>query len=291
MAHPYTERFVTSPDGLTLYARDHGDVAGNLVPVVCLPGLTRNAKDFETVAPRLAARRRVICPDFRGRGRSDRAADPFTYRPDVELADTLHLLDTLGVRRFAIIGTSRGGIVAMVMASRALDRMAGVCFNDIGPRIDKDGLIRISGYLGHDPQFAGWPDAVAAIKATNPGFPTLTEAEWDAFARRVFRDDGGTPRSDYDPQLVRTFPAVADIEAGKVPELWSLFDLMADVPSVVLRGANSDLLSDTTVAEMHAHHRNLVSVTVADRGHVPFLDEPECVAAIDQWLARIDAAN
>lgn len=284
----YAEHFITAGDGTRLYARDHAADRSGPVPVVCLPGLTRNAKDFETIAPRLAATRRVLCLDFRGRGRSGRA-DPATYRPDQEVADTLHVLDTLGIDRFAIIGTSRGGIAAMVMAARALPRMAGVLFNDIGPKIDKAGLLRIRTYLGTDPQFTSWDAAVASLKASNPGFDTLSDAEWLAFARRVYREAGGLPRADYDPGLAQNFPSVADIEAGKMPELWALLDMMADVPSLVLRGEHSDLLSAAIVEDMHRHHRRLASVTVRHRGHVPFLDEPECLAAIDDWLKAVDA--
>lgn len=284
----HVEHFVTAADGTQLYVRDHASDRAGPVPVVCLPGLTRNAKDFETIAPRLAQRRRVLSLDFRGRGRSGRA-DPATYRPDQEVADTLHVLDTLGIERFAIIGTSRGGIAAMVMVARALPRIAGVLFNDIGPKIDKAGLLRIRTYLGTDPQFASWDEAVASLKASNPGFDTLTAAEWLAFARRVYREVNGLPRADYDPGLAQTFPGVADIEAGKIPELWALLDMMADVPSLVLRGEHSDLLSAEIVADMHRHHRRLASVTVRDRGHVPFLDEPESLTAIDAWLKVVDA--
>ena len=285
----YAEHVVTAPDGTQLYARDYAAARHGSVPIVCLPGLTRNSKDFETIAPRLSQTRRVLAFDFRGRGRSGRA-DPATYRPDLEVADTLHVLDTLGIERFAIIGTSRGGIGAMVMATRALPRMAGVLFNDIGPKIDKAGLLRIRTYLGTDPQFADWNEAVAALKSSNPGFETLSEAEWLAFARRVYREVNGVPRADYDPALAQNFPGVAEIEAGKVPELWALLDLMADVPSLVLRGVHSDLLSAEIVADMHAHHRRLASVTVMRRGHVPFLDEPESLAAITDWLKVVDAA-
>ncbi|MCB1380867.1 MAG: alpha/beta hydrolase [Alphaproteobacteria bacterium] len=274
---------------MRLHARDHGPVEATRVALLCLPGLTRNAKDFESIAGRLAEDRRVICPDFRGRGRSQYASDPTTYRPDVEVADTLRLLDTLGIERAAIIGTSRGGIVAMVMATRAKDRMAGVLFNDIGPRIDKAGLLRIRTYLGNDPQFGSWDDAVAALKATNPGFETLTPAEWLVFARRVFRDADGVPRADYDAGLTATFPSAADIEDGKTPELWGLFDLLAGLPVAVLRGEHSDLLSAATVAEMVRQLPQTRATTVRNRGHVPFLDEPESLIAIDHWLADVDS--
>ena len=275
-------------DGLKLYARDRGPAAGGLMPVICLPGLTRNSKDFDTVAPRLAETRRVVCPDFRGRGLSQYASDPLTYRPDVEMADTLALMDHLGIARAAVIGTSRGGIVAMFMAAKAKERLAGICFNDIGPRIEAAGLLRIRRYLGTDPKFASWAEAVAALKAGNPGFDTLSEAEWLAFARRVFRDEAGLPRADYDALLTAAFPTAEDISAGKVPELWGLYDLAAALPQLVLRGEHSDLLSAATAAEMQRRAPALAAVTVANRGHVPFLDEPEAAAAIDAWLRMVE---
>lgn len=285
----YAEFETVAADGVKLYARDY-PAGGNATPVVCLPGLTRNSRDFEALAPALAATRRVICPDFRGRGRSGRA-DPSTYRPDQELADTLKVLDELGLGRVAIVGTSRGGIVAMVMAARALDRIAGVCFNDIGPRIDRHGLLRISNYVGQPPAFADWDEAVATLKRSNPGFDSLSNAQWLTFARRVFRDENGLPRADHDPGLAVNFPRSADIKAGKVPELWGLFDLMGDIPSLVLRGEFSDLLSEETVADMTARHRALDAVTVAGRGHVPFLDEPESIDAIGRWLDQVDSRS
>lgn len=284
------EVFYSSADGLRLFARDYG-ASNARVPVLCLPGLTRNSKDFEAIADRLAATRRVICPDFRGRGRSDYSPDPLTYRPDMELADTLALLDHLGIPRVAVIGTSRGGIAAMVMAAKAKDRLAGVLFNDIGPRIDTAGLIRIRSYLGRDPQFKDWREAVIALMATNPGLETLSEAEWFTFARRVFREVAGVPRADYDAQLTAAFPSIDDIRSGKVPELWALLDLMSDLPVTVLRGEHSDLLSSDTVAEMQAHLPRMKAVAVRDRGHVPFLDEPESLAAIDGWLAEVDGRS
>ena len=281
--------YVPAPDGLVLHARDHGPADGGLTPLLCLPGLTRNAKDFEALAARLAQNRRVISPDFRGRGQSAYASDPLTYRPEFELADTLHLLNHLGVSRVAVIGTSRGGIVAMLMAAKAPERLAGALLNDIGPRIDVAGLLRIRNYIGSDPRFASWAEAVAALKATSPGFATLTEAEWMIFARRVFRDADGVPRADYDAKLAVTFPKPEDITAGKVPELWGLLELMKAIPVTVLRGEHSDLLSAATVAEMQAHLPAMKAVTVKNRGHVPFLDEAESIAAIDSWLADIDA--
>ena len=286
----FTEHVFHAADGTRLYARDHAPAtAAPRIPVVCLPGLTRNAKDFETITPHLRLSRRVVSCDFRGRGRSDRAP-PETYRADQEAADTLALLTHIGIERFAVLGTSRGGLVAMVMATTALPRLAGVAFNDIGPRIDVPGLLRIRSYLGTGPAPQSWEEAVTALKATTPGFPHLSEAEWLAFARRVHAEENGRPRPDYDPGLAATFPSVEEITAGKVPELWPLLDLLKPLPCLVLRGANSDLLSEATVAEMRQRHPGLASVTVRDRGHVPFLDEAESIAALDRWLAAVDAA-
>lgn len=283
----HTDHVFTAADGTPLYARDYGS-AGDLTPAVCLPGLTRNAKDFETIAPELSRSRRVLALDFRGRGRSGRA-DPSTYRPDQEVADTLTVLDNLGVKRFAIIGTSRGGIVAMVMAARALDRMAGVLFNDIGPRIDSEGLLRIRSYLGSDRPIASWEEAVSSLKATTPGFPDLGEEDWHVFARRLYREEDGRPQMDYDPGLSLNFPSAEDITAGKVPELWPLFEMLAPLPCLVLRGEHSDLLSEETVAEMRRRHPRLAAATVPARGHVPFLDEPVSRQAIAAWLAAVDS--
>lgn len=277
-----------SADGLKLFARDHGPVHGGAMPVVCLPGLTRNSLDFETIAPRLSATRRVLCPDFRGRGRSAHA-DPATYRPDIEMADTLAVMDAAGVARAAVIGTSRGGIVAMFMGLKALDRLAGVCFNDIGPRISKAGLLRIRTYLGSGATFANWSDAVKAVKATNPGCDGLSGEQWLAFARRLLREHGGYLRADYDQRLGEGFPSVEDIEAGKVSELWELFDKLSTLPALVIRGTASDLLDEATVSEMLAHHPGLAVARVPNRGHVPFLDEPEATAAIENWLFSVDA--
>lgn len=278
-----------SADGLRLYARDYGAERGGPLPVLCLSGLTRNARDFESIAPRLSLTRRMICPDYRGRGRSQYATDPKSYRPDVELDDVLLLLDQLAIPRVAVIGTSRGGIVAMVMAAKAKERLAGICFNDIGPHVDAAGLLRIRSYLGVAPRFTTWEQAVASIQATNPGFKNIPEEGWLAFARRVFRDDNGMPKADYDLRLGEGFPGAEDIAAGKVADIWPMFDQTIAMPSVVLRGENSDLLSAGTVAEMQRRHPALAAVTVKDRAHVPLLDEPESIAAIDAWLAAVDA--
>jgi pimeloyl-ACP methyl ester carboxylesterase len=277
----------TVADGLSLYARDY-EGESRRIPILCLSGLTRNLRDFEPLIECIGGSRRIVAMDYRGRGRSDYSSDSKTYRIDVETGDALALLDHLGIARAAVIGTSRGGLIAMAMAARALDRLAGVLFNDIGPVIEKAGLLRIRSYLGKSAHFTSWDDAVGALKRTHAGFE-LSEDEWLAYARRVYRDENGLPHIDYDLRLGETFPSVQEIETSPAPDLWPLFDLLKQVPSAVLRGEHSDLLSEATVAEMARRRANLITRTVARRGHVPFLDEPESLATVQEWLARVDA--
>ncbi len=275
-----------SSDGLELYARDYGPLEAGSTAVLCLSGLTRNSKDAHLVGERVGLGRRVIAPDYRGRGRSEHAADWSTYRVDVEMADVIMLLDSLGLERVVVIGTSRGGLIAMLMAARHRDRLAGVLLNDIGPVLEPEGLLRIRRYLGKPLRFTTWPGAVAALKRINPGFESLEEAEWEAFARRVYRDEGGRPALDYDPNLSRSFPTAGEIAAGSSPPLWELLAALDGLPAAALRGEHSDLLSPATLARMAEKVGGLDAVTVRDRGHAPFLDEAESRAAVDRLLAR-----
>ena len=277
----------TVADGLSLHARDY-EGEGGYTPVLCLSGLTRSLRDFEPLIGRIGGARRIIAMDYRGRGQSDYAPNPKTYRVDVETGDALALLDHLGIARAAVIGTSRGGLIAMAMAARALDRLAGVLFNDIGPVIEKAGLLRIRSYLGKAVRFTSWDDAVGALKRTHAGFD-LSEEEWLAYARRIYREESGLPHIDYDLRLGETFPSAQEIETGAAPDLWPLFDMLKPLPCAVLRGEHSDLLGEATVGEMTRHHADLITRTVRGRGHVPFLDEAESLATIQEWLARVDA--
>lgn len=279
-------RFRTA-DGLELFARDYGPSEASVTPVLCLAGLTRNAKDAHRLAVRLAEGRRVVAPDYRGRGLSDYAPDWSTYRVEVEMADAIALMDWLGIDQAVVIGTSRGGLIAMLMAARHRHRLAGVLLNDIGPVLEPAGLMRIASYLGRKPRFATWRGAVAAVKRTNPGFASLDEAEWLAFARRLFRDENGRPALDYDPNLARAFPRRGAIAAGAVAPLWELFKALDGLPATALRAEHSDLLSPATFARMAEEIAGLDAVTVKDRGHAPFLDEPESLAAVDRLLARV----
>jgi pimeloyl-ACP methyl ester carboxylesterase len=275
-----------SPDGLALYARDYRPLEGGRTAVLCLSGLTRNSKDAHLLAARIGQQRRVIAPDYRGRVRSAYAADWSSYRVDVELADAIALLDMLGLDKVVVVGTSRGGLIAMLMATMHRDRLAGVVLNDIGPVLEPEGLARIRQYLGKRPRFATWRGAVAALKRTNQGFDSLSDDEWLAFARRVFRDHDGCPVLDYDANLRRTFPTPKQIAAGAAPPLWDLLAALDGLPVTALRGEHSDLLSPATHAGMAEVVGGLDAVTVRNRGHAPFLDEAESLAAICRLLAR-----
>ena len=274
-----------SLDGLDLYVRDYGPDRGP-TPVLCLSGLSRNSKDAHPVAARIASGRRVIAPDYRGRGRSAHAPDWSSYRVEVEMADAIALLDTLGIAKVVVLGTSRGGLIAMLMAALHRDRLTGVLLNDIGPVLEPAGLLRIRRYLGRPPRFTTWRGAVAALKRANPGFGSLSDAQWLDFARRVYRDEAGRPMLDYDATLRRTFPTPARILAGGVPPMWDLLAALDGLAVTTLRGEHSDLLSPATHVRMAESVPGLDAVTVKNRGHAPFLDEPESVAAIDRLLAR-----
>jgi pimeloyl-ACP methyl ester carboxylesterase len=282
---PYQEIRFSASDGLELYARDYG---GAGPAILCLTGLTRNCRDFEPLAELLGRRCRLLTPDYRGRGRSGYASDPRTYRPDIELAEAIALLDLLVIEKFGVIGTSRGGLIAMMMGAAHPGRLIGAVLNDLGPVLEREGLLRISGYVGKAFEGHTWDDAIAALKRTHPGF-VMGEAEWTRFAHRVFRDENGVPVLDYDLALARIFPSRDAILSAKDPDLWPLFDSLLGRPVAVLRGENSDLLSPETVDEMARRHPSLDAVTVKDRGHPPFLDEPESIAMIERWLDRLPA--
>lgn len=276
-------------DGLRLFARDYSASPSSLTPVLCLPGLTRNSKDFEAIAPWLAQTRRVIAADFRGRGLSQYASEPASYRPDIELTDMIALFNFLKIGRAAVIGTSRGGIVGMLMAAFFRDRLAGLFLNDVGPELERAGLLRIRSYLGMQGKFASWDAAVANMRSNNSGFESLADNEWQAFAQRVFKPVDGLPQADYDPALALTFPSVEDIMAGRVATLWELFDKTEGLPVSVVRGEFSDLLSAATVEAMKQKNAALDATAIPRRGHAPFLDEAPAKDAIVRWLSRVDA--
>lgn len=272
-------RFV-APDGIGLAWQEEG--AG--IPVLCLPGLTRDNSDFDELAAALDGRCRLIRLTFRGRGASDHDPNFANYNPGREAEDVVAFLDHLGLDRVVVVGTSRGGLVAMVLAAMAKPRLAAVLLNDIGPEIAPDGLSVIMSYLGIAPKATTLPAVTAALKARmQPAFPGLSDARWEALARRWFREEDGRIGLTYDPKLR---DAVEAAGAGPAPDLWPLFDLFEGVPLAVVRGANSDLLTAETVERMRERRPDLIVAEVPDRGHVPFLDEPEALAALDALLAR-----
>ena len=274
-------------DGLMLAFREYGSRIAKGTPVLCLPGLTRNAKDFHTIAATLAPTRRVIALDARGRGRSDYDPNFRNYNLVTEVGDVLSLISAEFDRPCIILGTSRGGLAAMILCGVRPSMVAGVVLNDIGPVLEPKGLERIVDYLGIKPDpLNTWDDAIAAMKASNKAdFPNLSEDEWRAWAERTFREEEGKPVLDYDLKLRN---AVLD-SAGPIPEMWPQFRAMLEIPTLVLRGENSDLLSAQTVDEMRRTKPDMTAVTVKNRGHVPFLDEPESLTAIQKLISKIDA--
>ncbi|EAQ01705.1 predicted hydrolase or acyltransferase [Pseudooceanicola batsensis HTCC2597] len=267
----------TAPDGTRLYYED----AGAGVPVLCLSGLTRNARDFDFVAPHLPDAR-LIRMDYRGRGLSDHTG-PEDYAVPVEARDALALLDHLGVDRAGVLGTSRGGMVAMVMGATAKDRLLGVAFNDVGPAVEPGGLDAIMDYLGRVPPEPTL-DAAAEARVGAPGFDGVGRERWRQFLSHILDETDTGLALKYDPRLRE---AVAAVMEKPAPDLWPLFDLLTGLPCAVIRGANSDLLSAATVREMARRHPGLIEAEVPDRGHIPFLDEPEAVDALTRWLEAL----
>jgi pimeloyl-ACP methyl ester carboxylesterase len=285
------EHWYRAADDTRLFARDAGPLSSDLIPLLCLPGLTRNSLDFEPVFAQFGQSRRVIAMDFRGRGKSGHAEDPMTYRPDVEVQDTLGFLDALGIERVAVLGTSRGGIVGLLMAAMAEQRLAGLCLNDIGCKLEAAGLLRIMTYVGTAVSYPTWEIAAERFAQSATGFSGVSPKLWMEVVRRIFCEDRTGIVQHYDLALAQTLPALQDVIDGKLPELWAVLPALTDVPFAVLRGAGSDLLSAETVQRMQSAVPDLVATTVKGRGHVPFLDEPESVAAITTWLERVDLLN
>lgn len=288
----YEERVIATVDGLALYARDYPLLAPETgVPVICLHGLTRNSKDFETVAPRIAALgRRVIVPDMRGRGRSANDPDPAHYVPAVYAQDVLKLMDALGVAKAVFVGTSMGGLITMVIAATTPGRIAASVLNDVGPQLDTSGLARIASYVGNVQPVASLAEAAAAARSTNgAAFPDRLDdnAYWNTFARRTFRarDDGGF-ELDYDPHIALAF---ADVDPNAPPpDLMPYFEALARAPVLSVRGGVSDILNAEAVARMQAVNERVDAVTIEGIGHAPVLDEPDAWDAILDFLAKVD---
>lgn len=276
--------YYQSTDGLRLFYREFG-ADNSVTPVICLPGLTRNSRDFIEFAEHLAGDRRVLAPDFRGRGFSEHDQNWENYHPLTYVQDVWTLLDKLGVDKVIVIGTSLGGLCAMVMAAQAAERVAGVVMNDIGPEINPAGIERVQAYTGKTPPVKSWDEAAAQAKEIyGEWLPGLDDAAWHKLAWRGFREDAnGIPRLDIDPNIGEAVRKVGPQKGDP----WALFDALHDIPVVLLWGVMSDILTIDIVEKMRARKPDLEVVEVADRGHVPLLDEPECLAAIEGLLSRI----
>lgn len=282
----YENRSWSSRDGLRLFFRDYAGRTDR-PPVICLPGLTRNARDFEVLATRLAGEWRVLCPDMRGRGDSDYARDPMTYTPLQYLEDVEALLEAEGIGRFVAVGTSLGGLLTMMLAAKDASRIVAAAINDIGPVIEATGLERIRDYVGQGRSFETWMHAARALEE-NIGdiYPDYAVADWLRLAKRMMAlSSGGRIAFDYDMKIAE--PLEATEGAVPAPDMWPLFDALAGRPLLLLRGALSDILSAETAAAMAARNPAMELVTIDRVGHAPTLDEVESNAAIDRLLAQV----
>jgi pimeloyl-ACP methyl ester carboxylesterase len=285
-ASAFRERRVTTGDGLSLYVRDYGDPASTATPVLCLSGLTRNSRDFHAFATRLAPQRRVLAMDYRGRGQSDYDPVVTNYRPDVYANDAIKVAADSGIERVVLVGTSLGGIVTMVLAALKPGFMTGAVLNDIGPEIPAEAAARIGSYTGIKVQVASMDDAVKSVKERYAGaYPGLADDRWRAMAEDVFmHDPDGSFRPAYDLGIARAF---AETGRPAAADMWPLFLALKDIPVLAIRGALSDVLTAETFDKMQAAKPDLMRVTVPNRGHIPLLDEPECLAGFDRFFARV----
>lgn len=282
-------RRFAAPHGLSLAYADEGAGAP---PLLCLAGLTRSSRDFDHFAaalPAFAGPRRIVRLDARGRGASDHDPDWTRYNVMVEAGDALALLDHLGIDRAVIVGSSRGGLLAAVIAATAPQRLAGVVLNDVGPVIEPEGIGKIMSWLGRPPSAKTMAEAAAGLEAAfGARFPGVGPAFWRDWAERSFTEAPGGLALAYDPKLrdATLAQAAAAPEGGH--DLWPLFDALKPVPTLLLRGANSDLLSAATAAEMRVRKPDLTVVEIPDRGHIPRLDEPAALRAVAAFLGGID---
>lgn len=288
----FEERIIATIDELTIYVRDYPPLEPQTgAPVICLHGLTRNSRDFEIIAPRIAALgRRVIVPDMRGRGRSANDPDPAHYVPAVYAQDVLKLMNDLGVAKAVFIGTSMGGLITLVIAATTEGRIAASILNDVGPQVNTSGLSRIANYVGNVQPVATLEEAAEAIRSTNgAAFPDRLDddAFWLGFARRTFRArDDGQFELDYDPHIALAF---ADFDPdAPAPDLMPYFHMLAKTPVLSVRGELSDILTPDGVDRMREAGERIEAVTIQGRGHAPMLDEPDAWDAILDFLARVE---
>lgn len=291
MTASFSNFFYPSPDGLELHARIYGGQTQDRRPVVCLPGLTRNARDFHELALYLATetQREVVCFDYRGRGQSAYDANIANYTVGVEANDILVGLDTLRVAEAAFIGTSRGGLILHVLGMLRPSILKAVVLNDVGPALETTGLAHIKSYLKKAPLPRNLAEAVEAQKtAHGQDFPALATADWQRMVAAIYREENGKLVPDFDPKLVDT---LAGVDLSKpLPTLWPQFDALASIPMLVIRGANSRLLSEGTVQEMARRHPGMHAVTVRGQGHAPFLETGDLPQTIAGFIDKAEGS-
>ena len=271
-------RYFTAKDGARLAYRDSGEG----IPLLCLPGLTRDSRDFDYLVPHLPDHR-FIRPDYRGRGGSAWTGAA-TYTVPQETQDVLELLDHLKLDRVALLGTSRGGLIGMFLALVAKPRLTGICLNDVGPALHVPGLDRIKDYVGRNPAVTTLDELADRLPRAMPGFANVPASRWAEEAIRHYEEKDGRIIINYDPDLRISFLQAFE---GPPADAWPLFDACAGLPLALIRGANSDLLTAETAAEMRRRRPDMIFAEVPDRAHVPFLDEPEALAAITAWLGLV----
>ncbi len=278
-------------DGLRLYARRYPCANSRKTPVLCLAGLTRNSRDFHDLASYLSKGpegRSVYTLDYRGRGKSDWDRNWKNYAVPVEALDVIDFLTFAELKEVAIVGTSRGGLVTMIMAALQPSTVSSVVLNDIGPVIERDGLMRIAGYVGRVPLPRDWREATQVVRDVNQrSFSGIDDDVWEEVARQWYNEKRGKPSPGYDPQLKNAL-SVLD---GPVPELWAQFESLTRVPVMVIRGQNTDLLSETTIERMAQRHAKLERYTVSDQGHAPFLKDLASQEVVADFFNRADATG
>ncbi len=289
MQQNWTDIRYTARDGLSLYARHYPAPGSRRRPVVCLAGLTRNSRDFHDLASVLCDprghRRDVYCLDYRGRGLSEHDADGKSYTVLTELGDTLDFMSLMGVANAAVIGSSRGGVIAMAMAAMRPTAVRAVVLNDVGPVIEREGLARLIAYVGRVPLPGTWMEAGNLVRMLNErAFPGESDASWLIYARQMFNEIDGRPAHGYDAKLARAL----SLTDGPAPALWPQFEALRRVPMLAIRGANSDILSAETFAEMQRRHPDIQALTVPDQGHAPWLRDHATISAIYQFLLTHD---
>lgn len=282
----FSDQYWTSGDGLKLHYRDYAGRTDR-PPVICLPGLTRNARDFERLAEHLSGEWRVLCPEMRGRGDSAYSKDSATYNPLQYVDDLKALLDEAGIARFVAIGTSLGGLMTLILAANSPERIAGAVLNDIGPEIEAEGLERIGSYVGQGRSFPTWMHAARAVEESHGQFfPDFGVGDWLALAKRTMTVGGnGRIVYDYDMKIAEPFKAAG---GAAPPDLWPTLAGLEGKPVLLLRGALSDVLSERTLNRMQAVLPDADALTLPRVGHAPTLEEPEAIAAIGRLLAKVD---